>query len=116
MKQNLSPTPPNLDRQYEQLRQRFSQIGYLSQGSVQDRTGRVGGGAGYQWTRKVTQKTITVALTQEQFKLLRQATLNYRQARQLLHQMETLSRKIIFLKSPHPSRRKRLNQNVLGIK
>lgn len=116
MKPNPRPAPSRLNRQYEQLRQRLSQIGYLSQGSVQDRTGRVGGGAGYQWTRKVMQKTITVALTQEQFKLLQQATLNYRQLRELLHQMETLSRKIIFQNCPHPARHKRLNQNVLGTK
>jgi hypothetical protein len=114
MKQNSLPAPPGLNRQYEQLRQRLSQIGHLSQGSVQDRTGRVGGGAGYQWTRKVAQKTVTVALTQEQFQLLQQATHNYRQVRQLLHQMETLSRKIIFQDCPHPDRRKRLNQRVLG--
>jgi hypothetical protein len=116
MKPNSLPAPPGLNRQYEQLRQRLSQIGYLSQGSVQDRTGRVGGGAGYQWTRKVVQTTVTVALTQEQFKLLQQATHNYRQVRQLLHQMEALSRRIIFLTCPHPDRHKRLNQKVLGTK
>lgn len=108
------PLPAALLRQYEQLRQRLSQVGYLSRGSVQDRTQRVGGGAGYQWTRKVAQKTVTVALTQEQFKLLQQATRNYRQVRRLLHQMETLSRRIIFQSCPHRGRRKRLNQRVLG--
>jgi DNA-binding response OmpR family regulator len=115
MKHNISmPTPPAFPGQYEQLRQRLSQIGYLSRGSVQDRTQRVGGGDGYQWTRKVAQKTVTVALTQEQFQLLQQATRNYRQVRRLLHQMEALSRKIIFQNCPHPGRRKRLNQKVLG--
>jgi len=114
MKQNSLSATPGLQRQYEQLRQRLGQIGYLSQGSVQDRTGRVGGGAGYQWTRKVAQKTVTVALTQDQFKLLQQATDNYRQLRQLLQQMEMLSRKIIFQNCPRPARRKRLNQKVLG--
>ena len=114
MKHTSLPATPGLSRQYEQLRQRLSQVGYLSQGSVQDRTGRVGGGAGYQWTRKVAQKTVTVALTQEQFELLQQATHNYQLLRRLLHQMETLSRKIIFHNCPHPARRKRLNQKVLG--
>jgi hypothetical protein len=114
MKLNSLPALPAWRRQYEQLRQRLTQLGYLSQGSVQDRTKRVGGGAGYQWTRKVAQKTVTVALTQDQFQLLQQATHNYRQARRLLHQMETLSRKIIFRSCPHKRRRKRLNQKVLG--
>ena len=103
-----------LDRQYDQLRRRLGEVGYLSQGSVQDRTGRAGGGAGYQWTRKVARKTITVSLTQEQFQQLRQAVSHYRRVRQLLRQMEQLSRKIIFRKAPHPHRRKHLSSKVLG--
>jgi len=114
MKHISPPNPPAFSRQYKQLRQRLSQVGYLSRGSVQDRTQRGGGGAGYQWTRKVAQRTVTVALTQEQFRLLQQATRNYRELRRLLHQMETLSRKIIFQSCPHPGRRKHLNQKVLG--
>ena len=49
-------------RQYQQLRRSLSHLGYLSQGSVQDRTARQDGGAGYQWTRKVAAKTVTVSL------------------------------------------------------
>jgi hypothetical protein len=96
------------------LRQQLSQVGYLSQGSVQDRTARKGGGAGYQWTRKVAQKTVTVALTREQFVLMRQAVANYRTARGLLQKLETISRRIIFQTCPHPDRRKRLAKKVLG--
>lgn len=107
-------SPRELQQQFERLRERLSQIGYLSQGSVQDRTGRIGGGAGYQWTRKVAQKTVTVALTQEQFKLMNQAVTNQRQIRQVLRQMERLSRKIIFQSAPHTGRRKRLTKKVLG--
>ena len=54
-------------RQYQHLRRSLSRLGYISQGSVQDRTARQDGGAGYQWTRKVAAKTVTVSLTQEQF-------------------------------------------------
>jgi hypothetical protein len=104
------------DRQYDQLRQRLSQIGYLSQGSVQDRTARQGGGAGYQWTRKVAGKTVSVSLTQEQFGHMRQAIDNYREVRRFLGRMEKLSRKIIFGRLPHPDRRKRLSAKVLGTK
>ena len=105
----------HLQRQYEQLRQRLSQSGYISQGSVQDRTHRQGGGAGYQWTRKVAQKTITVSLTAEQFVCMKQAVSNYRRLRRQLKEMEKLSRRIIFRVVPHPGRRKRLNQKVLGL-
>src|SRR6184192_4309975 len=76
----------SLQRQYERLRRRLSQLGYLSQGSVQDRTARQGGGAGYQWTRKVAQKTVTVSLTAEQFVKMKEAVSNYRKIRQQLKQ------------------------------
>ena len=101
-------------RQYEQLRRSLGHLGYISQGSVQDRTARQGGGAGYQWTRKVAAKTVTVSLTQEQFTKMKQAVSNYRKLRQLLRQMEKLSRSIIFQSAPHPGRHKRLSRKVLG--
>ena len=104
-----------LQRQYEQLRRRLSQLGLISQGSVQDRTDRQGGGAGYQWTRKVAQKTVTVALTAEQFVRMKEAVGNYRLLRRQLKEMERLSRRIIFRVAPHPDRRKRLSQRVLGL-
>jgi hypothetical protein len=102
-------------RQAEQLRQALGQIGLISQGSVQDRSQRRGGGAGYQWTRKVDQKTITVALTPEQFAKMKEAVASYRTLRRQLKQLEQLSRRIIFQGTPHPGRRKRLSQKVLGI-
>ena len=111
-----SQSPAQWQRQYDQLRRPLNQIGYISQGSVQDRTARQGGGAGYQWTRKVAQKTVTVALTQEQFNKMKEAVGNYRKLRQQLRQMEQISRRIIFQSAPHSHRRKRLSQRVLGIK
>lgn len=104
----------NPQRQYEQVRRSLGHLGYISQGSVQDRTARPDGGAGYQWTRKVAAKTVTVSLTPEQFVQMKQAVDNYRKLRQLLRQMEKLSRSIIFQNAPHPSRRKRLSRKVLG--
>lgn len=110
------PSLARLQRQYEQLRQPLGRIGWVSQGSVQDRTTRQGGGAGYQWTRKVARKTVTVALTAEQFQKMKEAVSNYRKVRQQLQQMEKLSRQIIFQTAPHPGRLKRLSQKVLGTK
>jgi hypothetical protein len=101
-------------REYDRLRRRLSQLGYISQGSVQDRTARKGGGAGYQWTRKVAQKTVTVSLTSEQFIEMKKATHNYRALRQQLKHLEKLSRSIIFDTAPHPARRKTLSSKVLG--
>src|SRR6266567_1268274 len=106
--------PSSRQREYERLRGRLNQMGYISQGSVQDRTARRGGGAGYQWTRKVAQKTVSVSLTAEQFAQMKKATDNYRTLRQQLKQLEKLSRNIIFHTAPHPSRRKTLSCKVLG--
>jgi hypothetical protein len=111
-----TPSLAQLQRQYEQLRRPLAEIGLISQGSVQDRTVRRGGGAGYQWTRKVEQKTITVSLTSEQFAKMKEAVGNYRKLRRQLREMELLSRRIIFQSLPHPSRHKKLSQKVLGTK
>src|SRR5438445_3235928 len=108
------PSTGSPQRQYDRLRRRLSQVGYLSQGSVQDRTARKRGGAGYQWTRKVAQKTVTVSLTAEQFVQMKQAIANYRQLQRQLKKMEQLSRRIIFQSAPHPGRRKQLASKVLG--
>src|SRR5258706_9511897 len=43
MNQNIKPLT-QLEREYEQLRRPLGQIGLISQGSVQDRTARRGGG------------------------------------------------------------------------
>ncbi|MGA2661040.1 MAG: DUF6788 family protein [Verrucomicrobiota bacterium] len=99
-----------LQRQYEQLSRPLGEIGLISQGSVQ------GGGAGYQWTRKLDQKTVTVSLTAEQFDKMKEAVGNYRRLRGQLRELEKLSRRIIFQSTPHPRRRKRLSQKVLGTK
>jgi hypothetical protein len=103
-----------LRRQFEQRRLRLGQVGYISQGSVQDRTRRPSG-AGYQWTRKVAGKTITVALTAQQFRVMKEAIANHRQLRRDLAELERISRRILFRTSPHPARRKSLTNKVLGL-
>ena len=113
---NKKPPISQLQRQYRQLCRPLGKMGLISQGSVQDRTTRRGGGAGYQWTRKVDQKTITVSLTSEQFLKMKRAVANYRALRRQLRELEKLSRLIIFQSAPHPTRRKRLSQKVLGTK
>jgi hypothetical protein len=100
---------------YRALTQQLGRIGFISQGSVQDRTRRPGGGAGYQWTRKVAGKTVTVALNQEQYRRMKEAIANQRRLKKLLAQMEKESRRAIFAAAPHEHRRKRLSKKVLGI-
>jgi hypothetical protein len=103
-----------LRRQFEQRRRRLGQVGYISQGSVQDRTRRPSG-AGYQWTRKVAGKTITVALTAQQFRAMKEAIANQRQLRRDVAELERISRRIMFQTTPHTARRKLLTNKVLGL-
>jgi hypothetical protein len=103
-----------LERLYHQLRQSLAQTGYISQGSVLQRSVATSGRSGYQWTRKVAQKTVTVALSRDQFLALSQAVRNQRKVRKILSKMESISREIIFGSSRDTQRRKRLSRKVLG--
>ena len=99
---------------YEKLRQPLAQAGWISEGYAQDR-GPGAGGPCYQWTRKVKGKTVSVALSEQQFAALKQAIANWREAQQILQRMQELSREIIFRTLPNPPRRKRLGKKVLGL-
>jgi hypothetical protein len=111
---NHSSSMKALDRQYDRLRQRLARIGYISQGSVLQRSVATSGRSGYQWTRKVAQKTITVSLSQDQFAAMRQAVSNERKLWKTVKQMESLSRQIIFASTSDTQRRKRISKKVLG--
>ena len=100
--------------QYTRLRARLARVGWISEGYVQDR-GPGAGGPCYQWTRKVRGKTLSVALSREQYEWLRQAISNWRQVQQTLKEMQRLSREVLFATVPHPPRRKRLSKKVLGL-
>lgn len=99
---------------YAQCRQSLAAAGWISEGYVQDR-GPGAGGPCYQWTRKVSGKTLSVALSQEQYEWLSQAIQNWRHVQETLRQMQRLSRQVLFSTIPHPPRRKRLGKRVLGL-
>ena len=101
--------------QYAQLRRRLAHTGWISQGYVQDR-GPGAGGPCYQWTRKVKAKTVSVALSQEQYEWLRAAIAEWRRVQATLREMQRLSRRVLFETLPNPHRRKRLGQKTLGTK
>ena len=103
----------SLEREYQRLSRRLAGIGYISQGSVVDRSRLRHPRSGYQWTRKVAQKTVTVALSPEQFQGVRKAIENRRRLGRTLTKMENLSRRILFDSLPDTHRRKPLNTNVL---
>ena len=106
---------PVWKKQYTRLCQSLAQLGYISEGSVLDRAKLKKPRSGYQWTRKVGQKTITVALSAEQFDAMKQAVENRRRLEKTIHQMEILSRKILFKTLPDTRRFKQLNKKDLGL-
>jgi hypothetical protein len=110
MKSKAAPRPG----EYARLQARLARLGWISEGYVQNR-GPGAGGPCYQWTRKVKGKTVSVALSAEQYQALREAIGNWREAQAILRAMQALSREHIFNTLPHPLRRKRLGKRVLGL-
>jgi hypothetical protein len=100
--------------EYARLRARLQNVGWISAGYVQDR-GPGAGGPHYQWTRKVRAKTVSVALSKEQFGWLQTAIANWRQVQTTLKEMQRLSRQVLFETVPHPHRRKQLGKKTLGL-
>jgi hypothetical protein len=103
-----------LQAEYARLQKRLAHVGWITQGYVQDR-GPGAGGPCYQWTRKVKGKTVSVALSRQQYEALRQAIQNWREVQDLLERMQVLSRSMIFGTLPDTRRRKRLTKRVLGL-
>ena|SRR5579872_1781014 len=114
MKQ-VSAVPARWLEQYAALRQSLVNIGYISAGSVVDRTTLKTPRAGYQWTRKVGRKTVTVALSAEQFAGLQQAIQNGRRVRKTIRAMEVLSRQILFAATTDTRRIKPFKKKDLRI-
>ena len=100
--------------EYARLAQTLGCPGWISEGYAQDR-GPGAGGPCYQWTRKVRNKTVSVALSREQYDWLREAIQNWRHIQATLKEMQRLSRRVLFATVKNPPRRKRLGKRVLGL-
>ena len=107
-------TSQNRLRQYQQLLEQLSSSGWISEGYAQNR-GPGAGGPCFQWTRKVKGKTVSVALSEEQFNALQQAIENWKKTKKIIKRMQQLSREEIFTTLPGTKRRKPLPKKVLGI-
>jgi|SRR5271157_171030 len=114
MKNKQAPSD-SLPGQYRRLCSTLANLGYISDGSVLDRSTLRHPRSGYQWTRKLARKTVTVALSSEQFLALRQAIANRRHLQKTIAKMERLSRQILFGTLPDTHRRKSLTKRVLGL-
>jgi hypothetical protein len=100
--------------EYGKLRSQLVELEWISEGYVQNR-GPGAGGPCYQWTRKVKGKTVSVALSKEQFEALSKAIENWKKAKKILKRMQQLSREEIFVNIEGTKRRKPLSKKVLGL-
>src|SRR5512140_534112 len=108
---NTQKLPPA----YQRLRRKLSTIGWIALGSLVERDKPGQGGPRYQWSRRVGPKTVTVALSAEQFNWLKQAISNQRQVWELLMQLQQMTAHHALENLPGPPRRKRLNKKRLGL-
>jgi hypothetical protein len=101
--------------EYQRLRQSLAQIGWIALGSLVERTRPGQGGPRYQWSRRVGKKTVTVALSAQQFAWLKEAIANQRLVWETLMRMQHLTARYALQNLPNPPRRKRLSKRRLGL-
>ena len=112
---NQKTSPAILPAAYRKLQARLAQIPWIALGSVLERNKPGQGGPRYQWSRRVGRKTVTVALSAEQFEWLKAALDNQREVWDILAQMQKLSRRHLWQNLPGTTRRKRLSKKTLGL-
>jgi len=110
-KKTSSDAPP---LEYRRLQGRLAEIGWIALGSLLERSRPGQGGPRYQWSRRVGGKTVTVALSAEQFQWLKKAIANQRLAGKLLARMQQLTLRYMWKNVPSTRRRKPLSSNTLG--
>jgi hypothetical protein len=108
-------TADDLPAPYQHLRQRLARIGWIALGSLVERNQPGQGGPRYQWSRRVGKKTVTVALSAEQFDWLKGAIANQREVWDILMQLQQLTAQHVLTNLPNPPRRKRLSKKRLGL-
>ena len=102
--------------EYDRLREQLANTGWVALGSVVERGQPGQGGPRYQWSRRVRKKTVTVALSREQFEWIGAAIQNNRKAWEILEQMHQLSLDYMWKNLPSITRRKQLSKKTLGLK
>jgi len=111
----VKPTGEAFSDDYERLRAQLAQTGWVALGSVVERNQPGQGGPRYQWSRRVGGKTVTVALSREQFEWLGQAIQRNRKAWGILEKMHQQSLDYMWKTLPSTTRRKRLTKKTLGL-
>jgi hypothetical protein len=91
-----------IQRRYERLKKELLGLGWICQGSLMHTPPHA-----WRWTRKVNAKTVTLALSEPQAELYRQAIANHRRLEQVLREMRELSQKVLLGSVPGVRRRPR---------
>jgi|SRR5688572_18911808 len=104
-----------LPAEYRRLQNQLGKISWVALGSLVERGKPGQGGPRYQWSRRVGYKTITVALSAEQYRWLKEALANQRRAWDVLSKMQKLTLQYMWKRLPGPARRKRLSKKTLGL-
>jgi hypothetical protein len=84
-----------LERRFQALKEEIATLGWLTHGSVSPNH------PGYwRWTRKVNAKTVSVALSEAQADLFREAIANHRKLESILHEMRAISQEVLLKSTP----------------
>jgi hypothetical protein len=113
-KKSISPEKP-LPAAYRRSQAQLARLGWVALGTVLERNRPGQGGPRYQWSRRVEGKTITVALSAEQFAWLQAAIANQRKAWKILEQMHRYTLQHMWRNLPGTARRKKLSNKTLGL-
>ena len=84
-----------LERRFLALQKELAGLGWLTHGSVTPNHP-----GNWRWTTKVKAKTVTLALSQEQADLFREAIANLRKLDSLLHDMRAISQEVLLNSAP----------------
>ncbi len=114
-KRSKSDSEGEFPASYRRLQAQLSKVGWLAMGSVVERNKPGQGGPRYQWSRKVDGKTVTVALSKEQFEWLHAAIAGQREVSKTLEEMHRQALQYMWPHLPDISRRKPLSEKALGV-
>ena len=101
--------------EYERLRARLGQSEWIALGTLIERGLPGQGGPRYQWSRRAGGKTVTVALSAQQFAWMKKAVANQREVWAILLRMQQLTAEYMLQNLPNPPRRKRLSKKRFGL-
>jgi hypothetical protein len=88
-------TIQQIEAEYRRRVRQLAKTGWISHRYARDR-GSGAGGPCYQWTRKERGKTVSVALSKEQYLWMKKAIANWQKTQAALLRMEQLSRAMMF--------------------